>query len=286
MAFIKVQKVQYAENGIITSGSAAIVETQYDPTDKYHSKHTVRERLGKVLWLAADKKSGIFESPIRGTVEYNASTDTFRSVPSGDPRLKQRNTSAAEPQIHLVFGDVFFLLTSMASTGFPDTLREAFSDRSLRERLLCHLLHDIARDGDRISCDNFHRKSVTSLLFPDIPASSLKKDTAFFSSLEQDPARAATFQPYLSKLQLDSNRCKGIYGTILSIAKALIERSLQADGPSLSEILGKTSSVMCVRSSNGQILVETPNAQIKQMLDVLGMKFPSHLDPVSFVRSF
>ena len=286
MAFIKVQKVRRNNNGIIISGSAAIVETQYAPSDKYHSKHTVRERLGKVLWLAADKKSGIFESPTRGITEYNASTDTFQAVPSDDPRLKQQNTSAAEPQIHLVFGDVFFLLTSMESTGFSDTLHNAFSDRSLRERLLCHLLYDIARDGGHISCDDFHRKSATSLLFPDIPAPSLQKDTVFFSSLEQDPCKAVPFQPYLSKLQLDSSQCKSIYDTILGVARALIEHSLQADGPSLSEVLGKSSSIMCTLNPNGQIPVETPNAQTKQMLDALGIECPSHLDPVSFVRPF
>ena len=73
MAFIKAQKIVRDENGVITSGSAAIVDTVYISTGrKNHSKHKVREKLGKVLYLSEDRKSGIFMSPTRGLVEYNA----------------------------------------------------------------------------------------------------------------------------------------------------------------------------------------------------------------------
>ncbi len=75
MAFIKAQKLTYNEEGKIQSGSAAIVDTQYGNYGTYHAKHTIREKLGKVLWLSEDKKSGIFMSPTRGLVKYNASTD-------------------------------------------------------------------------------------------------------------------------------------------------------------------------------------------------------------------
>ena len=60
MAFIKAQKIVRDENGTITSGSAAIVDTAYVSTgQKNHSKQTVREKLGKVLYLSEDRKSGI-----------------------------------------------------------------------------------------------------------------------------------------------------------------------------------------------------------------------------------
>ena len=53
MAFIKAQKIVRDENGVITSGSAAIVDTVYISTgSKNHSKHIVREKLGKVLYLS------------------------------------------------------------------------------------------------------------------------------------------------------------------------------------------------------------------------------------------
>ena len=80
MAFIKAQKIVRDENGTITSGSAAIVDTAYVSTgQKNHSKQTVREKLGKVLYLSEDRKSGIFMSPTRGLVEYDSVSDTFES---------------------------------------------------------------------------------------------------------------------------------------------------------------------------------------------------------------
>ena len=94
MAFIKAQKIIRDANGVITSGSAAVVDTVYVKTgQKNHSKHVVREKLGKVLFLSDDKKSGIFMSPTRGLVEYNAISDTFEEVSSKDPGSKQRMCS-------------------------------------------------------------------------------------------------------------------------------------------------------------------------------------------------
>ncbi len=65
MPFIKVQKL-VREGDKVLSGSAAVVDTSYVTGQKYHSKHTVRERLGKILDLSNDKRSGIFQSPTRG----------------------------------------------------------------------------------------------------------------------------------------------------------------------------------------------------------------------------
>lgn len=66
MAFIITQKLVRNESGTIISGSASIVDTQYGNYDTYHAKHSVREKLGKVIWLSDDKKKGIFLSPTRG----------------------------------------------------------------------------------------------------------------------------------------------------------------------------------------------------------------------------
>ena len=69
MAFIRVQKLVRDTEGNILSGSAAIKESQYvKDGGKFHSRQIVRERLGKVVWLAPDGKSGIFLSPQRGLV--------------------------------------------------------------------------------------------------------------------------------------------------------------------------------------------------------------------------
>ena len=97
MAFIKAQKVVRDENGVITSGSAAIVDTVYVSTgSKNHSKHSVREKLGRVLYLSEDRKSGIFMSPTRGLVEYNALTDTFEGVERDDSRICSQGNGGAQ----------------------------------------------------------------------------------------------------------------------------------------------------------------------------------------------
>ena len=90
MAFIKAQKVTYDRSGRITGGSAAIVDTVYGDFGSYHAKHTVREKLGKVLYLSSDKKSGIFLSPTRGLVAYDAISDAFSEVDRHDSRISQQ----------------------------------------------------------------------------------------------------------------------------------------------------------------------------------------------------
>ncbi len=72
MAFIKTQKIVRNKSGTIISGSASIIDTKYGNYGTYHAKHSVRERLGKVIWLSDDKKKGIFLSPTRGLVEYSS----------------------------------------------------------------------------------------------------------------------------------------------------------------------------------------------------------------------
>ena len=110
MAFIKAQKIIRDENGVITSGSAAVVDTVYVQTgQKNHSKQIVREKLGKVLFLSDDKKSGIFMSPTRGLVEYNAISDTFEEVSRKDPRI-QTEEVFPETEIHTIFGDSYLFL--------------------------------------------------------------------------------------------------------------------------------------------------------------------------------
>lgn len=64
IVFIKAQKLIFDDNGIVISGSASIVDTECGKFGTYHANYKVRERLGRVIWLSADKKDGIFLSPI------------------------------------------------------------------------------------------------------------------------------------------------------------------------------------------------------------------------------
>ena len=162
MAFIKSQKLVRNDSGTIISGSAAIVDTVYGNFGSYHAKHSVRERLGKVLWLSEDRKEGIFLSPTRGLVKYNSTNDVFSSVENGDPRL---NGTLVFPttQVHTIFGDSFLLLCFLEKCGLLTVLRSIFQKNQDYERVLCHILHGTLKDGSKISCDNFG--SVTKSVY-------------------------------------------------------------------------------------------------------------------------
>ena len=78
MAFIKAQKIVRDDSGKIISGSASIVDAVYVCTgSSSHSRQQVREKLGRVLYLTDDRKAGIFLSPTRGLIEYDARSDSF-----------------------------------------------------------------------------------------------------------------------------------------------------------------------------------------------------------------
>ena len=110
MAFIKAQKIVYDDSGRIISGSASVVDAVYVHTgNSAHSRQQVREKLGRVLYLSEDRKTGVFLSPTRGLIEYDALSDSFSSVEKDDPRI---NGEVLFPQteIHTVFGDAYLLL--------------------------------------------------------------------------------------------------------------------------------------------------------------------------------
>ena len=200
MAFIKTQKLVYDEKGNITSGSAAIMDTIYGKFGSYHAKHTVRERLGKVVFLSEDKKSGVFLSPTRGLVQYDVESDSFSPVSTEDARVS--GTKQIPPmQIHTVFGDAYLLLRLLEKTGLMAVLRDVFPKDSDFERVLCHVLHGILRDGSRIGCDNFMEKSFASYLVPHVILPSLKSDSRFYSMMGDDRVRIAFFRGLIASMR-------------------------------------------------------------------------------------
>ncbi len=200
MAFIKVQKLIYNSDGNIVSGSAAIVDTIYDKTRKYKVKHIVIEKLGKVIALSDDRKSGIFLSPTRGLIEYNVINDTFNDVEPNDSRIIHSRI-ATPNKVHTVFGDVYFLLTFLKDSNMLFILQNTFEKRKDYERTLCHILHGILKNGSKITCDNFIAKSFASLIFKNIQISSLKTDTYFYKLLGDDNIRLSFFKNFVSVMQ-------------------------------------------------------------------------------------
>lgn len=201
MAFIKPQKIVRNADGSIRSGSAAIVETFYEKGDrKYHARHKVRERLGKVLWLAEDKRSGIFASPTRGLVCYSADADAFESVESDDPRIAA-GFSPAQPQVHTVFGDGYLLLKFLEKQGLMPVLKAVFHKEGDFLRLLGHVAHGVLRDGSRINARDFLEKSFLSYLMGGISLESMRCDSAFFARMGCDSTRLAFFRAFVAHVR-------------------------------------------------------------------------------------
>ena len=138
MAFLRLQGVQLGENGIALKGSAALVKSQYvkpGPEQKHHSRQVLIEKLGKVLWLSEDRRTGIFDSPTRGLVEYRVDDNAFASVNLEDERLVGLDRRRVNVVRHHAFGDTHWLLTFLCRTGHARLLAKTFQERTLLARL-------------------------------------------------------------------------------------------------------------------------------------------------------
>ena len=92
---------------------------------KQHSKQITREKLGRPLALAADRRSGIFRSQEYGIVTYDADTDSKEVLEMDDPCLEGL-IEAVSLDVHAVFGDGFLFLGYLKNMGLTDILREVF----------------------------------------------------------------------------------------------------------------------------------------------------------------
>ena len=109
--FSKVHRPKKNEAGLIVGGSAYIAQSSYDKEiESGHSRQTIIERLGRVVEMSSDRKSGLFLSPSRGPVVYNVTENSFSSVAQDDPRLA-RITGIPENREHVTFGDVYLLIS-------------------------------------------------------------------------------------------------------------------------------------------------------------------------------
>ena len=288
MAFIKAQKIIRDDSGRVISGSAAIVDAVYVSTGtKSHSKQQVREKLGRVLYLSDDKKEGIFQSPTRGLVEYNASSDSFSIVDRNDPRINTEELFP-EPEVHTVFGDAYLLLQFLEKCGLLSVLRNVFPKDEAYERTLCHVLHGILKDGSRISCDNFIQKSFASYVFDKIPVGSLHSDTRFFSLLGDDKVKMSFFQTFVSYMQdRDPSFGKGCYVDYTPLPNDIDDNPFNAlccHGVSSSEIMTRLVLVLDEASGlpvwydiiPGNVLdINTVMIVVNDVADSLGIEIES-----------
>jgi len=200
MTFIRTQNLRRDDNGMVMRGTASVCETRYVKGGKYHSIQESKESLGRVIWLSEDGKSGIFMSKTRGLVAYDAVADAFGAVDRGDARIK--GTGAfPETDVHTVFGDSHLFLRFLEKSSLLGVLRAVFPRKQDFERLLCHTLHAVMRDGSRISCDNYISKSFAAYVLGDVPVASLKTDTAFFTMMGEDTSRMAFFKAFVKAMR-------------------------------------------------------------------------------------
>ena len=288
MAFIKAQKIVYDDNNHIISGSAAIVDAVYVSTgSKAHSKQQVRERLGKVLYLSSDRKTGIFLSPTRGLVEYNASLDSFSTVDPEDSRII-KDDYYPPTEVHTVFGDIYLMLDFLEKSGLLSVLRNVFPKDEAFGRVLYHVLHGILKDGSRITCDNFIQKSFASYLFQEVSVPTLHSDTHFFTLLGNDSTKMQFFQAFISAMQKkDPDFGKGCYVDSTPLPNDIEDNPFNAlccHGVSSSEVMSRLILVLDEKSGlpvwydiiPGNVLdINTIMATVNDVADNLSIEIES-----------
>lgn len=196
MASIKVQKLVRNTDGTVKSGSASIVEAHYDPSVKGKSRKKEREKLGKIVYINEKHTCGVFLSPVRGLVEYDSRKDAFTAVGRDDRRIAGMGIFQ-EPPVHAVFGDSYLIFRFLGKCGLTDILRAAFSSDPDYEKVLCHLVYGLCRNGSRETVDEFFRKSFASYVLRDVPESRLGSDTSYFEKMGDDRAKVAFFQNFV-----------------------------------------------------------------------------------------
>jgi len=72
-----------------------------------------------------------------------------------------------------------------------------------------------------------------------------------------------------------------ISSTIFIQARTLIN----SKGKAATKLISKTQSLMCTKKRNGDIRVDEPNKQVRDLYEKMGVKIPSHINPESFKKS-
>ena len=204
MASIKTQKLVLldAEKNTYASGSASIVGNVYAArkSKKGHCQHPTIEKLGRVVWLAPDKRSGIFLSPTRGLVEYNVVDDVFNEVKPNEKRIEGTGlVPALVERTH--FGDAYLAFSILNSTGVLSVLQNVFLENAEYERAICHIMHSLIKNGSRISCAEFIQQSAISYAIHDISIKTLDRDSAFFHALGDFNVKLRFFRAYIAYMR-------------------------------------------------------------------------------------
>ncbi len=172
MPFIKVQRLVRNEDGTVKSGSASVMDTVYVKEGKYHSRQVLRENLGKVVDLDESRRRGIFRSPTRGLVRYDADKDEFSEAEEGETIVMKKPSGR-----HTVFGDAYAFLEVARKSGGLEPLRKAVPDDAAFEGILFLAAKEFS--APRMPMDAFEARSfLSSVLDLGADASLLGSDSA------------------------------------------------------------------------------------------------------------
>ena len=159
-----------------------------------------------------------------------------------------------------------------------DILRQVFPKNTDYERVLCHILHGILKDGSKISCDNFIEKSFASYITADVPLYSLRSDTNYFSMMGQDHIRLSFFRSFVEMMRRSNpNFGKAIIEDVEDVQAALedpdvSEMTLNAALPTTSEIqVDKPMTIngagnTVTKSEPGKVFTMTKDSTIEDIV--------------------
>ena len=205
---IKYRNIVRDDNNIIISGSATLVKNSYKPNSNgnrkgNHSRQEVVERLGKVLWIdPEDRMKGIFNSPTRGIVHFDLSSDCFTEVSPSDERLAGTKVQDGEACIHVSFGNSYLFFSELCKTPFMSVLRNSFGEnKSFYQKVLAHVAHDCLRNEAAIKCGDYLRQDVLSCVLQDISCSTLNCDSPYFREMSDDRLKVRFFKTLVTEMR-------------------------------------------------------------------------------------
>ena len=199
MTFIRIQNAKKDKDGNIVGGSASIVESVYQKEGSSACKQVLRESLGTIIFMG-DRRSGVFMSKTRGLIGYDSETDEFSVVDADDPRIVGRD-ALYTPSARTFFGDTYLVLGFLYQKGVLRIIRNlATKNDALFEKIICHTLHGVLRDGSRIQCDRFIERSFISNGLGIKPL-SLRTDTSYFETIGSFEFRTEFFGRFVKHMR-------------------------------------------------------------------------------------
>lgn len=196
MAFIRVQKGKKDDGGNYVGGSASLVESRYQADSKSCCKQILIESLGQIVFLDPARKKGVFLSKTRGLVEYDVETGIF--MPVSDPTLEEE--SCVFRPTETVFGDTYAVLEIMKSLGLIKILNKISDSEFFSEKMICHTVFGILKNGTRIPCSRFIERSFLSSVLQVRPT-TLATDSDYFRKMGSFDKRKSFFKEYVQLMR-------------------------------------------------------------------------------------